>query len=91
MAISFSSTDFVGHKFGVNSKEVQDTYIRLDKDLERLLNALDTKVGSGEYTVFLTADHAAIHVPAYLKRLSIPSGYLSPDEMKNKLSRVFEI
>ncbi len=76
LAISFSSTDYVGHFFGVNSKEVQDTYIRLDLDLARLLTTLDEKVGEGEYTVFLTADHAALDVPAYLKDSRIPAGYL---------------
>ena len=34
LAVSFSSTDYVGHNFGVNSKEVEDTYVRLDRDLE---------------------------------------------------------
>lgn len=86
LAISFSSTDYVGHKFGVNSKEVQDTYLRLDADLERLLNTLDTKVGEGEYTVFLTADHAAIDVPSYLKDKKIPAGYVDFDQIKEKLN-----
>lgn len=45
LAISFSSTDYVGHQYGVNSKEVEDTYIRLDRDLARLFEALDAKVG----------------------------------------------
>lgn len=76
LTVSFSSTDYVGHKFGVNSKEIEDTYIRLDKDLERFLLALDEKVGEGEYVVFLTADHGAIDVPAYLQSVKIPSGYL---------------
>ncbi|TYC16203.1 alkaline phosphatase family protein [Bizionia gelidisalsuginis] len=80
--ISFSSPDYIGHNFGVNSKEVQDTYIRLDQDIERLLNAFDEKVGKGNYTVFLTADHAAVNVPAYLQSLKIPSGYFN-----NKLFR----
>ncbi|MBU3821190.1 alkaline phosphatase family protein [Flavobacteriaceae bacterium XHP0103] len=77
LAVSFSSTDYVGHQFGVNSKEVEDTYIRLDKDLERLLKELDLLVGSGEYTVFLTADHAAIDVPAYLQSVHVPAGYVN--------------
>ena len=76
LAISFSSTDYVGHMFGVNSKEVEDTYIRLDLDLARLFKALDKNVGEGEYTVFLTADHAAIDVPSYLMSTRIPSGYV---------------
>lgn len=75
LAVSFSSTDYVGHKYGVNSKEIQDTYLRLDKDLERLFSALDAQVGEGKYTVFLTADHGAVHVPEYLKENKIPASY----------------
>lgn len=86
LAISYSSTDYIGHKFGVNSKEIQDTYLRLDIDLERLLNTLDAKVGAGQYTVFLTADHGAIHVPAYLKDNKIPAGYLNGKETKTKFN-----
>lgn len=86
LAISYSSTDYVGHNWGVNSKEIQDTYMRLDQDLERLLKKLDDKVGVGEYTVFLTADHAAIHVPAYLKDQKIPASYLDLDSIKNSLN-----
>lgn len=86
LAVSFSSTDYVGHKYGVNSKEVEDTYIRLDKDLERLFKALDKRVGNGEYTVFLTADHGAVDVPSYLKDMRIPAGYFNSEVMKERLS-----
>ena len=84
LSISFSSTDYVGHKFGVNSKEIQDTYMRLDQDLARLLDYLDDKVGEGEYTIFLTADHGAGHVPAYLKDLNIPAGYRNTGQIGSK-------
>jgi len=63
LTVSYSSTDYVGHQFGVNSVEVEDTYIRLDKDLEKLFSYLDKEVGEGKYTVFLTADHGAVNVP----------------------------
>ncbi|RED48475.1 alkaline phosphatase PafA [Seonamhaeicola aphaedonensis] len=86
LTVSFSSTDYVGHNFGVNSKEIQDTYLRLDKDLERFFNELDAEVGKGNYTVFLTADHGAIDVPLYLKSEKIPAGYLNFDETRKKLS-----
>lgn len=82
LAISYSSTDYVGHHFGVNAKELEDTYIRLDKDLERLLNYLDYEVGKNNYTIFLTADHAAVEVPAYLNSINIPGGYFDNDEFK---------
>ena len=86
LTVSFSCTDYVGHNFGVNSKEIEDTYIRLDKDLERFFNTLDEKVGRGEYVAFLTADHGAIDVPAYLQAMKIPAGYLNNRDTKIKLT-----
>ena len=86
LAISFSSTDYVGHQFGVNSREIEDTYYRLDLDLERLLKAIDAQVGPGNYSLFLTADHAAVQVPSYLKDLKIPSGYFDSKVFKEKLN-----
>ena len=58
LAVSFSSPDYIGHNFGPQSKEVQDNYVRLDRELERIFKHLDEKVGEGNYTVFLSADHA---------------------------------
>lgn len=86
LTISFSSPDYIGHNFGVNSKEIEDTYIRLDKDLERLFKVLDTKVGVGAYTLFLTADHGAVEVPAYLQSVKIPAGYFNKNEFNKKLN-----
>ncbi|MBL7560076.1 alkaline phosphatase family protein [Olleya sp. YSTF-M6] len=86
LTVSFSSTDYVGHNFGVNSKEVQDTYLRLDKDIERLLTALDDKVGQGNYTLFLSSDHGAVEVPSYLQSVKIPAGYFDTDDFKNRLN-----
>lgn len=86
LAVSFSATDYVGHNFGVNSKEIQDTYIRLDQDLERLFNFLDTAVGKGEYTVFLTSDHGAVDVPSYLTSVKVPAGYVDNKDRKERFN-----
>lgn len=88
LTISYSSTDKVGHDFGVNAVETQDTYMRLDIELERLLNVLDSKVGKGKYTVFLTADHGAPYVPAYLQSKNIPAGLFDLTKMKNELNAI---
>ncbi|MFD1315683.1 alkaline phosphatase PafA [Namhaeicola litoreus] len=84
LAISFSSPDYIGHQFGVDSKEVEDTYIRLDKELGDFLRFLDKQIGDN-YTLFLTADHAAVQVPAYLSSLKIPSGYINSAEFKKEV------
>ncbi|WP_286747363.1 alkaline phosphatase PafA [Roseivirga sp. UBA1976] len=69
LAISYSSTDYIGHNFGPQSKEVQDTYVRLDREIERLLNKLDEKLGKGNYVVFLSADHAVAENSIRMKEL----------------------
>lgn len=87
LTISYSSTDYIGHHFGVNSKEIQDTYLRLDMELARLLNALDEKVGKDDYTLFLTADHAGVHVPSFLQSEKIAGGYFSTKELRADLKK----
>ena len=74
LAVSLSSTDYVGHEFGVNAIETEDTYLRLDRDLASFLTFLDAKEGKGNYTVFLTADHGAAHNPSFLSDHNIPAG-----------------
>ncbi len=88
LAVSFSSTDYVGHRYGVASVETEDTYLRLDKDLGHFFNFLDTEVGKENYTLFLTADHAAVHVPSYLQSLKIPAHYINTTKLKKFLSDI---
>jgi len=86
LTISYSSTDKVGHDFGVNAKETEDTYLRLDLELERLLKTLDDKVGKGEYTLFLTSDHGAVNVISYLESNKIPSGLFDVKQMLKEIN-----
>ena len=69
LAVSFSSPDYIGHNFGPQSKEVQDNYIRLDMEIQRLLDALDAKVGEGNYVVFVSADHGVNENSVRMKNL----------------------
>lgn len=72
LAISFSSTDYIGHKFGPYSAEVHDTYVRFDKDLEDFLNMLDENLKE-DYLLFLTADHGVMPNGEYLSSLKMPA------------------
>jgi len=74
LTLSYSCPDIIGHAMGTNAIELEDTYIRLDKNLEDLLKTLDQQVGTGNYVVFLTADHAVVDVPQSLKDNRIPAG-----------------
>ena len=86
LAVSFSSTDYVGHAFGPNSIEVEDTYLRFDKELAAFYTMLDAKLGKGQYLVFLTADHGAAHVPNFMKEHNIPAGAFDDAEIRKWLN-----
>lgn len=85
IAISCSSTDYIGHQFGPNSIEIEDTYLRLDKDLEDFFNYLDKTIGKGNYLFFLSADHAVAHVPGFMKENKLPSGIINNNTLRKGL------
>ena len=74
LAISFSSTDKIGHRSGPNSVEQQDDFLKLDREFAELFNFLDSWVGKGDYTVFLTADHGVVDVPGFAREHKLPAG-----------------
>lgn len=86
LAVSLSSTDYIGHQFGTYAIETEDTYLRLDSDIARLLAALDQKIGKGEYLLFLTADHAAAHNFKFLTDKGIPAGGWDIEKTKAALN-----
>ena len=88
LALSFSSTDYVGHQYGTDAIEIEDTYLRLDQNIADLFAFLDQEVGVGKYTVFLTADHGASQVPSYLQSLKIPAPYFKSKKFKKYLSEI---
>jgi len=74
LAVSLSSPDYIGHGYGPNSMEQEDDFLRLDKDLGEFLTYLDSKIGQGQYTVFLSADHGVAHVSGFMKENKLPAG-----------------
>jgi predicted AlkP superfamily pyrophosphatase or phosphodiesterase len=93
LTLSFSSTDYVGHQFGPHSIETEDTYLRLDKEIEKFLQFLDQEIGKENVMVFLTADHAAALNPAFLRDRKIPAGTIDSkwlsDSLKQFLSSTY--
>ena len=85
LAVSFSSTDYIGHAYGPNSVEIMDTYIKLDKQISQLLDALDKSVGKGNYLLFLTADHAVKPNGEYLKENHMPYGNMDSKMVEDSL------
>lgn len=91
LCLSFSSTDYVGHQFGIHSEENQDTYLRLDADLARLLTFLDQKFGKNNVLVFLTADHGGGETPAHLQQAQVPAGVFPESKLEKALENALPI
>ncbi len=74
LCVSYSQPDVIGHKWGTRGEHADAVYLQLDRDLSRLLKALDRQVGRGQYLVFLTADHGAAHNMKYMQDHRLPAG-----------------
>ena len=90
LAISFSSPDYIGHSFGPNSVEAEDAMLRMDLALGQFFDILDRQVGKGLYTVFLTADHGAAHVPEFNQEHKLPGGRVFMGKIIDRLNADLE-
>ncbi|MFN7912838.1 MAG: alkaline phosphatase PafA [Bacteroidota bacterium] len=91
IAISFSSPDIIAHAYGPRSIEIEDVYLRLDKDIEELLTFLDKEVGKDGYSIFLTADHGGADVPNHLIKNKIPAGYINDKKIAKSLKAFLQL
>ncbi len=78
LAVSFSSTDYVGHIFGPSSLESEDNLLRLDRTLADLLRFVDEKVGLDQTLIVFSADHGAAEAPGYLDEYGLEAHYVDP-------------
>ncbi len=81
LTVNCASSDYIGHMYAANSIEAEDGFLRLDRDLASFFKYLDAKVGKGNYTLFLTADHGGAHNSVFLKEHNIPSDMLSVSKL----------
>ena len=82
LAISFSSTDYIGHLFGPSSLETEDNILRLDRVLAELFQYVDKKVGLKNTLIVLSADHGAPEAPEYMARHGLETGRFPLDWFK---------
>ena len=90
LCLSLSSTDYVGHRYSLSAVEIEDTYLRLDRDIANFLAYLDKTVGKGNYTFFLTADHAASYNPMYYTDHKGNAGYLFTRQIQRNVNTALQ-
>lgn len=82
LCLSFSSTDYCAHQFGIHGEETEDVYLRLDRDVARIMDFLDKKFGKNNVLVFLTADHGGGETPVHMQDLGIPAGVFEESKLE---------
>lgn len=74
LAVSFSSTDAVGHSYGPDSREAHENEIRLDETIGWFLDSLFAMRGEQNIVVALTADHGVQPIPELARRRGEATG-----------------
>lgn len=99
LCISVSTTDYVGHLFGPDSREVQDIYYHADRILGDFVDYLDSRIGRENYVLVVCADHGVTPVPEMLLadslRTPIDAGRVRAIELleavESKLEHAFPV
>ncbi|GIV41454.1 MAG: alkaline phosphatase family protein [Vicingaceae bacterium] len=91
LCISFSTPDYIGHAYGPRSVEIEDMYLRLDKELGDFLNYLEKKFGKDNVLVFLTADHGGAENTGFNEEFRLPGKSLYFTSLKDSLNKFLMI
>ena len=84
LCVSYSQTDAIGHKWGTRGEHTDEAYMELDKDIRRLLTALDAQVGHENYLLFLTADHGGAHNWEFMQNHKLAGGKWLYQDLKKE-------
>jgi predicted AlkP superfamily pyrophosphatase or phosphodiesterase len=90
LSVSFSSTDYVGHTWGVNSLEAEDNILRVDRNLENLFSYIDRNIGLDKTLIVLSADHGVADVTEYMQSLNYPALRIDPLEFPRRINEALK-
>jgi predicted AlkP superfamily pyrophosphatase or phosphodiesterase len=81
LTVSFSANDIVGHRYGPYSHEAMDMTLRVDRQIARLLEIVDARVGLSNTVVAFTADHGVAPSPEQAAAIGLPGGRVNPSDI----------
>lgn len=86
LSVSFSSTDLIGHTWGIGSLEAEDNILRVDKNLEDLFSFVDRRVGLDKTMIVLSSDHGVADVTEYMQSIGFPARRIDPLDFPKKVN-----
>ena len=87
LAVSLSGTDYIGHAFGPDSREVHDHLLHVDRWLGQFLDSLEARVGKGRVFLVLSADHGVTPFPELTQARGRDAGYLRLGALIREVNR----
>ena len=91
LAVSLSTTDYVGHAYGPDSREIHDQVVRLDRYLGRFLEQLFVRYGRNNVLVVLTADHGVTPFPERSRTMGHPGAVrVIPDTVMRSVNAALD-
>lgn len=91
LTIAYTATEEIGNKFGCVSKEIEDTYVRLDFELMFFLNYLETHIGKENFLLIVTSTHGMSISPKYDLQKSMKLGTFKPIETMYLLDKYLDV
>ena len=85
LAVSFSTTDAVGHRYGPDSREIHDQVLRLDRVLGAFIDSVYAQVDSSRVVFALTSDHGVASFPEVAFGDSAAAFHVSVDTIIRRL------
>jgi hypothetical protein len=80
LTVVFSSMDYERYSFGLLSVEMQDTYLRLDKEIAELLKYIEDGYGTDNVLFYLTGLTSISYPAVYLKeKYRMTTGIFNPE------------
>jgi len=81
LTVSFSANDYVGHRYGPYSQEAMDAVLRVDREIAKLLDFVDARVGLSNTLIAFTADHGVSPIPEHAAALGLGGGRIKAADL----------
>jgi predicted AlkP superfamily pyrophosphatase or phosphodiesterase len=91
LAITFTPTRNIAQKYGPHSIEMEDAFLRLDKELEHFIAFLNSEIGKHNFLLILTSDQGIGATPEHLEKSKIPGGYFEHEKAMMLLSSYLNV
>jgi arylsulfatase A-like enzyme len=90
VAISFSATDRVGHRYGPDSSDMAENLLELDKTVGNLLSFCERKFGKDGFVAVLSSDHGVQVMPESDRGRRLGVSRINKDSLKNNIESALE-